>query len=107
MRDRNIAPSRQDKSFAGVAICRGRVKPRARPRASEAEDVDHKLDIANRRIARRHGAAADRLDRCYAGVVGTFGEVARAQPDWSWIRAPVSNLTELGKHPEKIDFVAQ
>jgi len=107
MRDRNIAPLRQDKSFAGVAICRGRVKPRARPRASEAEDVDHKLDIANRRIARRHGAAADRLDRCYAGVVGTFGEVARAQPDWSWIRAPVSNLTELGKHPEKIDFVAQ
>ena len=31
------------KSFAGVAILCRRMKPRARPRTAEAEDVDHQL----------------------------------------------------------------
>src|SRR5215475_12734170 len=47
------------RALAGVAIRRRRVKARTRPGASETEDIDHKLEVANRRIARSHGATAD------------------------------------------------
>ena len=59
MRDRNVVRLRENEALAGVAIRRRRVEPRIRPGASETEDIDHKLEVANRRIACSHGAAAD------------------------------------------------
>src|SRR5262249_61122509 len=63
MRDRNVGRLRENEALAGVAIRRRRVEPRTRPGASETEDIDHKLEFANRRIAGSHGAPADALDR--------------------------------------------
>src|SRR5262249_41473179 len=59
MRDRNVARLRENEALAGVAIRRRRVESRTRPGASETEDIDHELEVANRWIACRHGAAAD------------------------------------------------
>src|SRR5262245_31646695 len=59
MRDRNVARLRENEAPAGVAIRRRRVEPRTRPGTSEAEDIDHELEVANRWIACSQGAAAD------------------------------------------------
>ena len=101
MRDGNIARLRQHESFAGVAIRRRRVKPVARPGAAETENVDHELEVTNRWIVCRHGAAADCLDGRYAGVVGSFRKVARAYlTRVGWVRR-YQIRQELGKQPEK------
>src|SRR5262249_53549159 len=59
MRDRNVTRVRENEALTRVAIRRRRVEPRTRPGASETEDIDHKLEVANRWIACSHGAAAD------------------------------------------------
>src|SRR5262245_27812769 len=78
MRDRNVARLRENEALAGVAIGRRRVEPRTRPGASETEDIDHDLEVANRRVACSHGAAADGLDRGDAAVASGFGDLTRA-----------------------------
>src|SRR5262245_12213517 len=54
-----LLDSERTRCRACVGIRRRRVELRIRPGAAETEDIDHKLEVANRRIARSHGAAAD------------------------------------------------
>src|SRR5262245_21944871 len=107
MRDRNVARLRENEALAGVAIRRRRVEPRTRPGASETEDIDHELEVANRWIARGHGAAADGLDRGDAAVASGLRDLTRAhltgvgRTRWYQIRQ------EFWKLSGKIDVVAQ
>src|SRR5262245_40181924 len=107
MRDRNVARLRENEALAGVAIRRRRVEPRTRPGASESEDIDHELEVANRWIACSHGAAADGLDRGDAAIASGLRYLTRAQltgvgrTRWYQIRQ------EFWKLSGKIDVVAQ
>ena len=107
MRDRNVARLRKHDALAGVAIRRRGVKPRTRPVATETEDIDHQLEIANRGIAGRHGAAADRLDRGDAGIVRRFGDITGA--DLAWVRRTrrYQIRQQFWHRSKKIDVVAQ
>jgi hypothetical protein len=107
MRDRNVARLRENDALAGVAIRRRCVEPRTRPGASEAEDIDHELEVANRRIACSHGAAADGLDRGDAAIASGLRELTRTHLTGVGRARRYQIRQQFWKLSGKIDIVAQ
>jgi hypothetical protein len=107
MRNRNVARLREHEALAGVAIRRRRVEARTRPGTSEAEDIDHELEVADRWIACGHGATADRLDRGDVAVASGLRESARAHLTGVGCARRNQIRQELWKLAKEIDIVAQ